>query len=201
MYTPKSFEVNDPKFLYWVMKQYNFVTVISQCDPVPMISHVPVILEETVGKNGVLSFHLSRLNAHIEELDGKKKAVCIFHGPHGYISPAWYKSFPSVPTWNYVVVHAHGKPAQMKEKELSEHLKDLVVLHEKTLKKEPYIVPAEYQKKLMEHIVGFKMEIDSIEGKFKLSQNRDPLDQESVIENLYKNGENELADFMKCVRE
>lgn len=138
-------------------------------------------------------------NPHSKELSGTQKAICIFKGPDAYISPAWYKTYPNVPTWNYAVVHVYGNPIQVDQQQLSSDLSNMVNHYESSIGTD-YVLPAEYKEKLLAHIVGFKMEILHIEGKFKLGQNRSLEDQNATLEGLRQQHSNEsrpLLDFIQ----
>lgn len=200
MYIPKSFENKNIDQLHQFMEKFNFATLVSNSDK-PQISHVPVMLDRTQGEFGTLIWHVAKINSHATVLDGNKNSLFIFHGPHAYISPAWYKTVPNVPTWNYAVVHAFGTPERVNKTQLSQDLTQLVNYHESLLnQKENYIIPDSYKEKLLEHIEGFRMEIKKIEGKFKLGQNRSVDDRNGMINGLRNQNNDEaqvLADFIQ----
>jgi transcriptional regulator len=123
--------------------------------------------------------------------------MVIFSGPHAYVSPGWYENHPSVPTWNYAVVHAHGRARLMDEAELHELVIELSNVYESGRPK-PWRagdLPAAYASSMLQHITGFEVEVERLEGKFKLSQNR-PAEVPRVIEALQRE-EPELAAFMR----
>lgn len=187
--------------LHQFIEQFNFATLISHNNGELDISYVPVTLNPHEGLHGTLSFHLGKQNPHSEKLHDNKNTVCIFHGPHAYISPRWYKSSPNVPTWNYAVVHAHGNPQQIHSEQLAEDLAQMVKQHEGDSN---YIIPEDYQLKLMGRIIGFRMQITKIENIFKLGQNRSKADQDGMREGLYNQDNNiglALAEFMKHKQE
>lgn len=206
MYIPKSFENKDLEQMHQLMEKYNFATLISYAKDNFQVSHLPLILKRNEGQYGILAGHFAKQNPHANLIDNENnKVLCIFHGPHAYISPTWYKSYPSVPTWNYVVVHAYGKLDGITQEELSKDLKQLTSQQEFLLKERShYVIPSDYQNKLMEHIVGFKIEILHIEGKYKLGQNRSFEDQAGMLQGLFNENTNEsimLANFIKTMRE
>ena len=126
--------------------------------------------------------------------------LVIFHGPHGYISPRWYRQPVSVPTWNYAVVHAQGTPRMMDDMALREHLRALAAKYEPAEGGwDPRVLPGEAMDKLQGQIVGFDIEITSIQGKWKLGQNRTREDRQGAIDGLRQTGDaeaNTLADWM-----
>jgi transcriptional regulator len=125
--------------------------------------------------------------------------LVVFAGPHAYVSPSWYESQPSVPTWNYAAVHAYGVPRLVDDPRLKQIVDRLVAKYEAQQSKPwPNDLPAAYRAKLLEGVVGFEIPIDHLEGKFKLGQNRSAEDQQSMLAQL-KQGNKEaqaLAAFI-----
>jgi transcriptional regulator len=203
MYIPKSFRNNDIEQLHPFIEQFNFATLISEGAEGLQVTHIPLMLDRSQGQYGTLLGHFAMQNPHVNLLDQNKNSLCIFHGPHAYISPAWYKNSPSVPTWNYTVVHAHGKLQRISPEQLSEDLTRMVNESEAKLKERPnYLIPEDYKAKLLNHIVGFRMEINQIEGKFKLGQNRSVEDQAGILVGLKKENTRDslaLMEFMQSI--
>ena len=187
--------------LHQFIEQFNFATLVSHHHNGELnISHIPIILDRKQGGHGTLSWHVAKQNPHAREFDNSKNAVCIFHGPHAYISPTWYKNSPSVPTWNYAVVHAYGIPKQVTDEQLSSDLSQMVKQHEGNA---DYIIPDDYKLKLMDHIVGFNMKIRKTEPIFKLGQNRSQEDQDGMLIGLQKRNNNTdlaLAEFIQAIK-
>lgn len=200
MYIPKEFENNDLDQLHDLIQTYNFATIISndKNSHEIIVSHIPVMLDTSSGKYGTLFWHMSKQNNHASVLNEESNTLCVFHGPHSYISPHWYESKVNVPTWNYVSVHAHGIPIKISEKDLSNDLDRFVSHHESiTRMSKPYMVNDDYKEKLLKGITGFRMEIIKLEGKFKLGQNRSLNDQDSMMLNLKNNHSTELANYIQ----
>jgi transcriptional regulator len=130
-------------------------------------------------ERNVLRGHLARANPQLAHLADGGEVLTIFHGPHGYVSPSVYAEQPSVPTWNYVVVHVHGRARRVDESGLRSILDDMVTLFDATgwslYTGDDFLRPA------LDVIAGFEIELDRLEGKLKLSQNRSPEDQARVI--------------------
>ena len=135
-------------------------------------------------------------------MDGAAECLAIFHGPHGSVSPSWYKTSPAVPTWNYAVVHAHGFLRARPERDFLDG-----VLRELTSQYEDHrdvpwrlaLVPSDMHERMASSIVAFEMRVTSLEAKYKLSQNRSVEDRNGTIDGLAKEGTAEasaLADFM-----
>jgi transcriptional regulator len=199
LYMPQHFRVEDPETLLAFMKAHGFVDLVSTVEGRLQVSHVPVLTER--GRDGTfrLTGHVARANPHWEVLERASDVVAIFWGPHAYVSPGWYQAQPSVPTWNYAVVHAHGPVRLMDEAELHETLHELSAKYEAG-RERPWRMgdlPAAYVHGMLAQIVGFEMTVERLEGKFKLSQNR-PAEIERVIAGLERDGERELAAMMRC---
>src|SRR5450432_2727743 len=182
MYIPKSFAETDAAILYEFMRANNFAALVTQNEGKITASHIPFMVDT---ERGVLKAHLARANDQWKSFDGSE-ALVIFQGAHAYISPTWYATHPSVPTWNYTAVHVYGVPKIVEnEREMRVMLGGLVKNHEGgRLPEWTMDLPEDYLQMMMKAIVGFEMPIDRIEGKFKLSQNRSEVDQVSVIEHL-----------------
>jgi len=124
--------------------------------------------------------------------------MAIFQGPHAYVSPGWYENHPAVPTWNYAVVHAHGRARMMDEAELHDLVIRLSDSYEAGREK-PWRaaqLPGPFVNAMLQAITGFVIEVERLEGKFKLSQNR-PAEVPRVIAALEAAGEAELAALMR----
>jgi transcriptional regulator len=191
MYIPKAFRENDINTLHTLMQEYSFATLITQHEGVPFATHLPFLLDTQRGQNGTLLAHMARANPQWHDFNSEQEVLTIFQGPHAYISPSWYEVELSVPTWNYAVVHAYGIPRLIEDDEkLYELLKILIETHESQF--EPpwqFQLPDDYLQKMIRGIVGFKIEITRLEGKFKMSQNRTESERENVIASLQESTE------------
>jgi transcriptional regulator len=187
LYIPKPQLVEDRRFLHDFMDEFAFVELIT-VTPSLRITHIPVWLDRAAGPYGTIHGHISRQNPQHTTFDGKQTGVVVFSGPHGYISPTWYaKTGNVVPTWNFAVVHATGKlrPVEGK-KELNELLSKLIAKFE-TYQGTSYDfskLDETYKYGLMGGIIGFEMEVELLEGKFKLGQDRSAADRESLLKKL-----------------
>src|SRR5262245_60082327 len=114
MYTPEHFAVDDLPTIHDFIEVHAFGIFVSQVQNKPFATHLPFLLDRTASPNGVLFGHVARANPHWRELAGQE-ALCIFNGPHAYVSPAWYAAEKVVPTWNYVAVHAYGQVELVEE--------------------------------------------------------------------------------------
>ena len=150
-----------------------------------MVAHVPVLVDEAAN---LVRAHVARANPLWRDFAADREVLTIFHGPHHYVSPNWYGSHPSVPTWNYAVVHVSGFPRVLEGQssedrgKIESMLRALVDEHETKLRR-PWKMdlPADYMQQMIDGIVAFEIRVTRITGKFKLSQNRPPADRPNVI--------------------
>jgi transcriptional regulator len=185
MYPPSHFTETRPEILLQVMRENSFATLVTAAGGVPFVSHLPVLIDHD-GDAIKIRGHVSRVNPHREHLEGGEQVLAIFHGPHGYVSPSWYEAPRSVPTWNYVAVHAYGHARLVDSFELGAQLNDLVERHERTAVAPWRLdsLPEGQVEKLMRAIVGFEIAVERLEGTVKLSQNRSAEDQRRVRDQL-----------------
>src|SRR6266851_7698207 len=108
MYIPAAFRETRPEVLHAHIREHSFGTLISLVSGELFATHLPFLLDDTRGPNGTLLGHMARANPHWRGFQPGDESLVIFHGPHAYISPRWYVSDQSVPTWNYTAVHAYG---------------------------------------------------------------------------------------------
>lgn len=192
MYIPSFNQVTDPAILHDLMQRFSFATLVTQHDGRPFATHLPFLVDPAWGEQGRLLAHLAKANPQWTDFAPGVEALVIFQGPHAYISPSWYETQPSVPTWNYAVVHAYGTPRVIEDEEqIEEVLRRLVATHEDGFE-EPWTVeqvPADYLQKMKRGIVTFEMPILRLEGKLKLSQNRSVADRTRVVETLGQHAE------------
>ena len=136
-------------------------------------SHLPLLLETDAGPNGSLIGHLARANPQWQGVDGQQ-VLAVFSGPHAYVSPSFYEAENVVPTWNYVAVHVYGTLRVLDDPELLTKILDKSVKMYEQNRPSPWLLDADtaYFEKMVRAIVGFRIEIDRIEGKWKLSQNQ-----------------------------
>lgn len=196
MYRPRSFAIDNAAAIRGLMTENGFATLLTPHAGGIEITHIPLLLDVDKSRYGVLSGHVARANPHWRHWsDDAPESVAIFHGPHGYISPGWYADTRAVPTWNYAVVHAIGRPRLLEDRE---RLKALVMrlasVYEAPLGR-PWNAEAAAGviERELDGIVGFTMPIDRLEGKFKLSQNRSAADRDGVIAALEALGSPQAA--------
>ena len=182
MYTPAANRVEDRAKINAFIHAYGFATVITDRAGSPWASHLPVLLDETAG---ILRSHMARANEQWKHFQSDKEVLCIFHGPHAYISPSWYVQQHTVPTWNYATVHVYGLPTLTDDAALKKIVFDTTEKYE-ALMPQPWTLPLSESelKGMLKAIVGFKIAITRVEAKFKLGQNRSEEDREGTVRGL-----------------
>jgi len=185
LYIPKPQLVADRQFLQDFMDEFAFADLIT-ASPGIRITHIPVILDRTAAPYGTLYGHISRQNPQSKVFDGRESAVIVFRGPHSYISPTWYSKPEAVPTWNFAVVHATGKPKPVTDpKAIHDFLARLIQKFEGKDSAYNFAkLPESYTSSLIAGVIGFEMQVDLLEGKFKLGQDRSDQDKQSILKNL-----------------
>jgi len=194
MYTPKDFLVTDLEQISSFMKTNNFATLVSLGGERLISSHL--LFEVVTGNPGefTLNCHLARANNQWRTLSSENEVLVIFGGAHTYISPRWYSQAGNVPTWNYLAVHAYGVAAIVTDQEeLYGMLARLVDRYESNSGAIPEYHLDTLSKDLilerMKGIVGLRISITRLEGKFKLSQNRSRPERENITIELEKRGD------------
>jgi transcriptional regulator len=206
MYIPKHFEETNIATLHGLMKAHTLATLATSAATELVVNHLPLLIYSDDGEFGTLRGHVARANPLWRQFTGTTAAVAIFQGPHSYISPSWYPSKhmdgKQVPTWNYAVVHAHGRPRIIEDANwLYTHLNDMTDEHE-SVQALPWKVsdaPKEFTDKLLNAIVGIEMPIMRIEGKWKVSQNRAKGDQLGVVAGLTSRGDDQSQSMANLV--
>lgn len=167
-----------------------FGTLVSNGPAGPRVSHLPFLLERAGGTRGTLRGHLARANPHWHDLDGQP-VLALFHGPHHYVSPAWYPSKQAtgkvVPTWNYLVVQARGRVRVRQDAGWLRALVEALTDRHETPRSEPWRVddaPADFVETMLTQIVGLEVCIEHLEGKLKLGQNRPAPDRAGLAAGL-----------------
>jgi transcriptional regulator len=184
MYSPKFNQVEDRAILIEAMQAYSFAILFGPQStpdaPAPLIAtHLPLVVKDE-GSHGLIEGHFAKANPHWQSLAGREVLV-VFPGPHSYVSPTLYVEELSVPTWNYIAIHAFGTLELVEgEAEKDTLLKGLIGIHEPAYAERWNAMPAGFRRTTLAGIVGFRIPITRIEGKFKISQNRAPQERINV---------------------
>ena len=202
MYMPSEFEEADRETLYQVIRDNNFGLMITAADGAPFVTHLPFLLE-----GDKLIAHMARANPQWRCFEQQAEVLCVFRGPHAYVSPRWYAGPLLVPTWNYVAVHVYGRPRIVDDPAaVRDQQARLVAAHEAGAEK-PWTMeglPESYLTGKLRAIVAFEVPIERIEGKFKLNQNRTAEDRAGVVRALSRSSrpeDREMAALMAAREE
>ena len=194
MYVPRAFAVDDIKILHQQMQASPLPVLVTHASQGLLASHVPMLLNPDEGPCGTLYGHLARANPHWQDLAQGTEALVIFAGEQAYISPTFYPGKAdhgkAVPTWNYLAVHAYGMAEVFDEAERLLALVSRLSDRHEANRPAPWAVsdaPADYVDSMLKAIVGFRLPITRLQGKRKLSQNRDARDQAGVRQGLLAN--------------
>ena len=187
MYIPQHFAEHDQTEILRFIAANAFGTLVTVENGVPFASHIPFLLEQD--DTLTLSGHLAKANPQWQHLAANSQVLAMFQGAHAYVSPTWYEG-AGVPTWNYTAVHVYGKVRVIHDADwLREKVERLSAQYEGS--SETAWLPS-YPAKMLEAIVGFEITIESLQAKYKLSQNRSAADQRNVMQALdASEGENE----------
>jgi transcriptional regulator len=191
VYIPKFNEENDISVLHSLIKTHPLGTWASMSKGEIVVNHIPFVLHQERGELGTLVGHVARANPIWQDCSAELDSVIIFQSDQAYITPSWYpskhKHGKAVPTWNYAVVHAHGKPKIIEDsKWLLEHVNELTDIHE-SQQNLPWKVsdaPEDYIEKLIGAIVGIEIPVNKLTGKWKLGQNRPEPDKLGTVAGL-----------------
>ena len=201
MYIPADSREDDPELLLDVVDAYPFATLITSTASEPLVTHVPLILRQRTTLPYVITGHVARANPHGKALEQGLPTLAIFHGPHAYVSPAWYANHPSVPTWVYVAVHAHGRPRTVGDDGAQAVLARMIERFESgRTNRWDGVLPESYSQKMRAAITAFELPIERLEGKFKLNQRKHAADQAGALAGLEQDGgpaEHEVAVFTR----
>ncbi len=191
MYIPRRYEEKDREKILSFMKENSFAILVTVKDGLPLATHLPLSVEKNESGNDVLVGHISKGNEQKNTLIDGTKLLCIFPGPHAYISPRWYTQM-NVPTWNYVSVHAYGTVRIMGIEELKTALSRQVDIYEQNMANPMKLedIPEEMFNDDILGIIGFEITIDELQAARKMSQNRDAESYGNVIGHLEQGNAN-----------
>jgi transcriptional regulator len=183
VYQPLAFVPRNQQVVRRVIDEHPFATLIAPGGEEPQISHLPLLHHADTSSHGTLVGHMAKANPHWRRFVDAP-AIAVFQGPHAYISPSWYGDpVNAVPTWNYAVVHVHGRVHLIEP-----GAPTLATLHElierfEAHRAQPWHLQLEGARldAMLGAIVAFRMVIERIDAKLKMSQNRVHDDRDRVI--------------------
>lgn len=197
MYIPEPYKINEASALLSFINKWNFADLVTVSQGKLMSNKVPLWVDI---ENNVLYGHFGRTNEQLQELESADDLLVIFSGLHSYISPQWYESEGMVPTWNFETVQVKGKASLLDNAGLISVLEKLTKKHEAN-SDTPWtmaILNENKLEKMLNAIVGFKVDIQHIEGKQKFSQIRSAADRQSVIKALQQQ-DDDMARAMAVI--
>jgi transcriptional regulator len=190
MYVPSHFSVTEAEEIFSFLDANAFGQLISSVDQRLTASHLPFLVSSD---RKYLQCHLARQNTHWQHLEDQQVLVT-FQGPHDYISPSWYQT-PGVPTWNYQALHIYGRCRVFEEPEAIAAVVETLSRRYESGFEQPW--EPQYRDVMLKAIIGVEIEIEELQCKYKLSQNRPAADQQGVIDKLDKLGSDSLVDAMR----
>jgi transcriptional regulator len=207
MYTPVQFKVEDAGEAHALMRAHPFAILITHGSDGVVATHLPTVLKvDDASQLGRIECHVARPNPQWKRFAHDSDALIIFQGAEAYIRPGWYPSKAQhgkvVPTWNYAVVHAYGRLQVIDDKDwLLRHVGELSDQQEA-----PYSerwstadAPPDYLERQSRGIVGLTLAITRLQGKLKMSQNRDLVDREGVVRGLAERSDGDDAEVQALV--
>lgn len=185
MYIPRINRMDGETEIRAFVRENNFALLVSTVKRRLWGTHIPLLLEQDEDGTDWLVGHAAAANPFCRHLPEGEEVMCVFQGPHAYISSSWY-DHENVPTWNYMAVHAYGVLERMSSAHVRAHLKQLVDHHEAP-ESDPVDIDAmdpTMIEREMKGVVGFRIRVTEWQGKAKLSQNRDDANYHRVTEHL-----------------
>lgn len=211
MHQPAHFREERLDVMHGLMRQYPFAGLIALENGSLSANHLPLALHPELSAKGTLRGHVARGNSLWQQHDPSHEALAIFQGPQHYVTPSWYGSKEVhgrvVPSWNYAVVHAYGALKIVQDSAwIAAHLTELTSRHEadRTVPWKPSDAPEDYIDGMMKGLVGIEFAVSRLEGKWKVSQNRNAEDRNSVIKGLSAERDDNaiaISDIMKSLEE
>lgn len=204
MYTPAHFAVTDPAALHRIIREHPLGMLVTPSPDGMDANHIPFEFDPTVGANGLLSAHVARANPVWQQCAGGADVLIVFRGNEHYISPNWYPSkhetHRQVPTWNYEVVHAHGRLTVRDDDRFVRGVVARLTRAHEASEPKPWKMgdsAPDYIDGMVRAIVGIEVLVTRLEGKSKLSQNREPRDVRGAVDSLRARGVLPMAQSME----
>jgi len=207
MYVPAPNEETRIPVMHTLVRAHPLGTWVTPADEGLIANHIPFLIDAERGEFGTLVGHVARANPVWKTFSKTADSLVIFQGPQAYITPSWYPGKQEhgkvVPTWNYVVVHAHGIPCAIEDRDwLLQHVTQLTAAHEAG-ESSPWKVsdaPPAYIDSMLRAIVGIEIPITKLVGKWKVSQNRSNADRRGVVEGLIARGDEASVEMAELVK-
>lgn len=202
MYRLKVFAEDRIEVLHQFIRDFPLATLVTSGPSGTLANLIPVSLHD-IGEKGTLRLHLAKMNPQADRLIAGDEVLLVFHGPQNYVTPNFYPSKKAngkvVPTWNYSMVQVRGKATVFDDpKWILQQINDLTEAMEKT-NENPWKVsdaPEDYILSQLKIIIGIEIPIETIEGKFKVSQNQSDENNKGVEEGFFKQGDEAMASLV-----
>jgi transcriptional regulator len=205
MYMPSHFEESDPDRLRALIVEHPFGILVTYGTGGLDANHLPFELDVRDGSLGVLHTHVARANRVWKDLASGDEVLVVFRASDAYISPNWYPSkhehHRQVPTWNYMVVHAHGRVTVQDDERYLRGLVGRLTNRHEAVQPRPWRMsesPQSFINEMLASIVGLEIEITRLVGKFKLGQNKEQRDVLGAADALKAQGNSAIADAMRA---
>jgi transcriptional regulator len=200
MYKISHFTETDFEKVFEFMQNNSFAIVAGIQDDFPVATHVPMEVKK-INDRIILTGHIMKNSDHYSAFSVNENVLVIFTGPHCYVSASWYVTKNVASTWNYMDVHAKGKIKFTDDKGTRQIIENITNHYEEPGSEAAFNeVPVEYVDRMLKAIIGFEIEVESLDNVFKLSQNRGEKSRKQIIENLRKSKDffsNEIAKEME----
>lgn len=201
MYISSAFKFEGKEEMIAFMKRYSFATIVTVVEGLPVASQLPFFIVEKDDKI-ILRSHFALVNEQAKHIESSVSLV-MFSQPHAYISPAHYDKLESVPTWNYLAVHAYGKAVILTdENAVEDMLEELILTYEPEYLNQWKSLSEKYRSGMKKGIVAFELEVSDLQGKKKLSQNKNPMEIKRIatgLESSHDTAEKDLAAYMRSL--
>jgi len=198
MFIPNVFKFESEAEKIAFMKQYSFATIITTNNNVPLATQLPFVVNEKEGRL-VLSAHFSVANEQAKYIE-ENTSLVIFTEPHAYISPLHYDKRESVPTWDYIAVHAYGKAKIIADDDCRfKALEQMIMVYEHGYMEQWNSLSDKFKKGMIKGIVAFELEVSDLQGQKKLSQNKSDIERQRIINQLEKSDNSIETDLAKYI--
>lgn len=182
------------------MEQYSFATIVTMNGNIPVATQLPFYIDNNAAKLS-LSSHFALANEQVKYIE-ENTSLVIFSEPHAYISPVHYDKKESVPTWDYIAVHAYGKAKIVTdENAVIKILERMITFYDESYLQQWNSLSDKYKKGMMKAIVAFEIEVTDLQGQKKLSQNKTAEEKQRIIAHLEKSDNSVEAAIAKHIRE
>ena len=204
MYIPNHFRISDNQEAIDFIKRYSFGTLVTTENGLPIATHIPFTVKQC-NEQLILNSHIALANSQSKALVDNR-VLAIFIEPHAYISPSHYEKELSVPTWNYLAVHAYGTVELIEDEQAKlVMLEEMIRFYNDTTYLAQWAtLPMDFKLKMVRGFTAFDIVVDELQGKKKLSQNRTPTEKENIIKAFSASNdanEKEIAAYMSKQQE